>query len=107
MAAERHGVCVCIEPVWDGCDFICNVAEGIELVQLVGHPNFRLHIDAGVMTTNGEDFATTLRAALPYMAHYHVSEPGLLLVGEGGTDHARAAAALRCAAVMRLARGPA
>lgn len=96
-AAAFHGVCLCIEPNAPayGCDFITTVAEAIELVRLVDHPGFRLHVDAGVMTLNGEDYASTLEAAFPYMAHYHVSEPNLVLVGEGGTDHARAADCLR------------
>lgn len=64
-------------------------------MQRVNHPGFRLHLDAGAMTLNGEDYGRTIEACLEWTAHFHVSEPNLDLVGQRGTPHERIARALR------------
>jgi sugar phosphate isomerase/epimerase len=90
-------VCFCIEPnaAAYGCDFVRDTSEGIGLVAAVDDPGFRLHLDGGVMTMNGEAIEDALAAALPHLTHLHISEPNLAPVGAGGTDHRRIAAALR------------
>ena len=87
----------CIEPnaAEYGCDFIRTADEGLELVKRVGHPGFGLHLDAGIMTMNGEEVEGVLERCLDSLAHFHISEPRLALIGEGGTDHFRMAGQLR------------
>jgi sugar phosphate isomerase/epimerase len=95
--AAAHHTCFCIEPnpADYGCDFVRTSAEGLELVKHVNHPGFRLHLDAGAMTLNGENYERTIEAGLEWTAHFHVSEPNLELVGQHGTPHERIARALR------------
>lgn len=95
--AAQHDVCFCIEPnpVAYGCDFIRTTKEGVELVRAVNHPHFRLHLDAGGMTLSGDDYAEAITASRELLAHFHISEPQLALIGTGNTDHAAAAGALR------------
>lgn len=95
--ARRENVMLCIEPnpVEYGCDFIRATAPALELVKRVNHPHFRLHLDAAIMTMNGEEVERALDSAVEALAHFHVSEPQLGVVGEGTVDHPRFAAALR------------
>jgi sugar phosphate isomerase/epimerase len=95
--AAQHDVYFCIEPnpVAYGCDFICTATEGVELVRAVNHPHFRLHLDAGGMTLSEEDYAEAITASRKLLAHFHISEPQLAIIGDGQSDHASVARALR------------
>lgn len=95
--AAQEKVIVCIEPNPPeyGCDFVTNTAAALDLIRAVNHPSFRLHLDAAIMTMNGEAVESTLESAADYLAHFHVSEPQLGVVGNGTVDHPRFAAALR------------
>ena len=95
--AHSYNAKFCIEPnsAEYGCDFIRTTGEGIDLVSEVGHPGFRLHIDAGVMTLNGEKYEESLEEAFKYMEHFHVSEPYLHKIGSGKTEHDRIAYCLK------------
>ena len=39
------------------------------------------------MTLNGESYENSLEEALPFMKHFHISEPFLEKIGDGKTDH--------------------
>ncbi len=95
--AEQAGVILCIEanPVQYGCDFVTNTDEAIALVREVRNPGFRLHLDAGAMELNEEDVFSVIERSIPYLQHFHISEPYLNLVGAGGTKHKQMAQALR------------
>ncbi|WP_058301445.1 sugar phosphate isomerase/epimerase family protein [Gorillibacterium timonense] len=87
--ALEHNVLFCIEPnpVQYGCDFITNTEEGIEFVRRVNHPGFRLHLDAAAMRLNEEDYFHSIEKSMPYLAHFHVSQPYLGLVGSDSAEH--------------------
>jgi len=95
--ASTYHTRFCIEPnaAVYGCDFIRTAQEGQALVKRVNHPGFGLHLDAGIMTLNGEDYEQVLEECQEILAHFHVSEPQLGLVGEGATNHQRIADQLR------------
>lgn len=95
--AIKEDVTVCIEPNprQYGCDFITNSEEGIELVREVGHPGFRLHLDAGALVLNDEDISSAIEKGLPYLNHFHISEPYLKLIGTEATPHTDIANALK------------
>ncbi|HZS04868.1 MAG TPA: sugar phosphate isomerase/epimerase family protein [Blastocatellia bacterium] len=95
--AARHGLCFCIEPnpAAYGCDFIRTAAEGCDLVRRVNHPAFRLHLDTGVMTMNGESYERAIEDSFEWMAHLHISEPQLGVTGSGTSGHDRVARQLR------------
>lgn len=87
LCAER-GVVVCIEPnpPEHGCDFVTTLREGVELVRQVDSPGVRLQLDSAAMTLAGDEPAQ-LGAAMPFLRHFHISEPGLTPTGSGGVDH--------------------
>ncbi|QWU15805.1 Sugar phosphate isomerase/epimerase [Paenibacillus sophorae] len=89
QVALENGVVFCIEPNPSqyGCDFVTDTDQGIELVKAVNHPGFRLHLDAAAMNLNGENYYESIEKSLPYLAHFHVSEPYLGLVGSNAMEH--------------------
>ncbi|MOA32344.1 Xylose isomerase-like TIM barrel [compost metagenome] len=94
-AQENTTLCIEANPKVYGCDFITNTEEAISLVQKVNHPGFQLHLDAGAMELNNEDVYSTIEKAMPYLKHFHISEPYLNLVGTGQTKHKEMAGVLR------------
>lgn len=96
-AAMENRTRFCLEPnpTQYACDYLLTASEGRALVQRVDHPGFRLHLDAAIMSMNNEDIEAELEASLPYLAHFHISEPQLGVIGQGGTDHSRFASCLK------------
>lgn len=77
--AQENNTCFCIEPnpaIYGG-DFILTTQEAIQFVQDIDSPGLKLNIDLGTITANNEDLETTLRSAIPYAGHFHISEPFL------------------------------
>lgn len=98
--AERHHVALCIEPnpPCYGCDFVTTAAEGRAIVERVGSPGFRLHLDAAGMRLAGDEAAREIALAAPMLGHFHMSAPDLGPVGpDSPVDASAALQALRAA----------
>ena len=96
-AAAAHGVIVCLEPnpVAYGCNFMTTTDDAAAVVAKIDHPAIRLQLDVGAMAMNGEPAAETITRHAGLIGHVHASEPQLAVLGDGGSPHAEAAAALR------------
>lgn len=94
--AVDNGVTIAIEPNPEryGGDFITNSAEARELVSVVDHAGFGLHMDAGATAINNESDDDILASA-ELARHFHVSEVDLAPVGSGSVNHDRLAGLLR------------
>jgi len=68
--------------------------ETAEIVERVSHPAIKMQLDTGALTLNGENVSEVLDRFAPFIGHIHASEPGLVPLGDGETDHARVRAAL-------------
>lgn len=90
IAIESNTV-LCIEPNPPeyGCDFVTNSTQAVALATRVESSGFRVHLDSGAMTMAGEDIESAIANALPLLCHFHVSEPNLMQIGSGGTDHCK------------------
>lgn len=77
--AKKYNIYFGIEanPKMYGTDFINTTKDAVSLVKNVNHENFRVHLDIGTMIVNKENFENTLKLAIPYSCHLHISEPGL------------------------------
>lgn len=87
--ASQHGVMICLEPNPSqyGANFMTNSVETAHVVHVVDHPAIRMHFDTGALTINREKPATILHNSAHLITHVHASEPGLVPLGDGGTDH--------------------
>lgn len=94
--AQSYGVVICLEPnpPCYGANFMTSSAETAQVVEQVAHPAVRMQFDTGALTINGEDPATVLQDYANLIGHVHVSEPDLLPLGDGATDHDKVCAAL-------------
>jgi sugar phosphate isomerase/epimerase len=87
--AVQNNTCFCIEPnprIYGG-DFILTTNKAIELVKSVNHPGFKLNIDLGTITANNENLEKTIREALPFAGHFHISEPYLEVIERDEEKH--------------------
>jgi D-psicose/D-tagatose/L-ribulose 3-epimerase len=89
QVAAHYDMMFCIEPNPNiyGCDFITNSLEGLELVTKTNSRGFRLHLDAAGMTLSEEAIQLAIAQSFPQLCHFHISEPNLMPIGEGGVDH--------------------
>lgn len=82
-------------PTIYGGDFILTTKEAISLVKTVNHPNFGINIDLSTMTQNKEDYEKTLKYALSFAKHFHISEPHLKQIPQKISNHRKLAKVLK------------
>lgn len=87
--AQEHGVIVCLEPnpTRYGANFMTTSAETAHVVAAVGHEAIRMQFDTGALTINGESPEAVLECSSRFIGHVHASEPDLVPLGDGETDH--------------------
>ncbi len=126
--AEQLGMTICLENPGDGSDNLINTAaDGITLLDRLGHPNLRLNYDAANTISHrpahlagGVIPAEDALLAMPYCGHVHIKDARLTPqgyfftpLGEGDIDCARIVRAvvrtstdLSVEIPLRLHRGP-
>ncbi|MBC3869476.1 sugar phosphate isomerase/epimerase family protein [Undibacterium oligocarboniphilum] len=94
--AASHGVMICLEPnpTCYGANFMTTSFETEQVVRQIAHTAIRMQFDTGALTINGEDPATVLQMSAGLIGHVHASEPNLLPLGDGNTDHSAMCQAL-------------
>lgn len=94
--ALSYGVIVCLEPnpVCYGANFMTTGAETAHVVKHIAHPAIKMQLDTGALTITGEQPMILLDENAELVGHIHASEPDLLPLGDGGTEHDKAARAI-------------
>jgi len=94
--AQASGVTICLEPnpACYGANFMTSSAETAQVVKCVAHPAIQMQLDTGALTINGENPLVVLHDCAALIGHVHASEPDLLPLGDGGTEHGQMATAL-------------
>jgi sugar phosphate isomerase/epimerase len=94
--AGSHGVIICLEPnpTCYGANFMTTSAETAQAVTEIAHPAICMQFDTGALTINSEDPTNVLQDFAHLIGHVHASEPDLLPLGGGGTNHGKMVAAL-------------
>lgn len=87
--AHDNGVIVCLEPnpTRYGANFMTNSTETSEIVRAVSHCAIQMQFDTGAITLNKESPQVVLENNFRLIGHVHVSEPDLVPLGDGETDH--------------------
>jgi sugar phosphate isomerase/epimerase len=90
------GVRLCLEPLSPpDADFINTAAEGIDLLDRIGHPNFVLHLDVKAMSTDDAPAPELIRRHAARTGHFHANDTNLRGPGFGSTDFVPIFKALR------------
>lgn len=94
--ALEYNVIICLEPnpTHYGANFMTTSAETAIMVRQIDHPAIFMQLDTGAATMNRENVVTILENCVHLIGHVHASEPNLLPLGDGGTDHAAVYSAL-------------
>jgi sugar phosphate isomerase/epimerase len=87
--AKEHGVIICLEPnpTRYGANFMTTCEETARIVDAVDHAAIKMQFDTGSITINKESPEAVLTSYAPLIGHIHASEPDLLPLGDGETDH--------------------
>jgi D-psicose/D-tagatose/L-ribulose 3-epimerase len=94
--ASARSCVICIEPnptSYD-CDFITTTEEAVAFCERIASRSVKVNGDVGSMVTNREDPAVTVLSVLPWLGHFHASEPALVEITDG-IHQRKAAATLR------------
>lgn len=88
-SARSLGVIFCLEPspTRYGGNFMTDSKETAHVVKAVNHSAIRMQFDTGSLMINRELPNSVLSSCAELIGHIHASEPDLLPLGDGGTDH--------------------
>jgi sugar phosphate isomerase/epimerase len=90
------GVKLCMEPLAPAeTDFINTCAEGVRLMDAVGHENFVLHLDVKAMSSEATPVPQLIRQYVPRTGHFHANDPNMKGPGFGDVDFVPIFRALR------------
>jgi len=93
---EECGVTIAVEPLGQAeGDFLLTAAEGRELIELVGSPQVRLHLDCKAMSTEALPPAEIIRVNHDLLAHFHANDPNRQGPGMGQLEMKPIFAALK------------
>lgn len=94
--ASQYNVMVCLEPnpPCYGANFMTNSTETASIVSEVAHLAIRMQLDTGALTINNEDTCQIVKEYANLIGHVHASEPDLVTLGDGATNHILTAEAL-------------
>ena len=88
-AVAASGITICMEPLAPAeTDFINTAEEGTRLMDAVGHPNFRLHLDVKAMSSEPTPITELIRRYAPRTGHFHANDPNMKGPGFGEVDFA-------------------
>ena len=93
---ERTGVKLCLEPLTPKeTDFMTTAADAVRIIERLGHPNAKLHLDVKAMAAESEPRPAVIAANAAHMYHFHANDENLRGPGFGEVDFKPILKALR------------
>ena len=84
---EASSVTFCLEPLaTDETDFLNTCEEAVRLIDRLGHPNVRLHLDVKAMSAEAVPIESVIREYAPRAGHFHANDPNRRGPGFGAID---------------------
>src|SRR5262245_60432946 len=81
------GVRLCLEPLAPPeADFLNTAAEGVGILDRIGHPNFVLHLDVKAMSSEPTPVPELIRRHAARTGHFHANDPNKRGPGFGAVD---------------------
>ena len=95
--AEKLDLTICLEPLSPvETDFINTVAQGMEMVRQINHPNLKIHLDVKAMCSETKPVPDIIRSVRAEdVGHFHVNDANLYGPGMGNVDYGPIAEAVR------------
>lgn len=85
--AAKYNIVLGIEPVNRYESFLINTCnQALELLELIGTNNVKLHLDSFHMNIEENNFYWATKKAVPYLCYYHLSESHRGIPGTGTVD---------------------
>jgi len=86
-ALEETAVVLAVEPLGpEEGDFLVATPEAVELAEMVGSPQVRLHLDCKAMATESLPIPEIIRRHGALLAHFHANDPNRQGPGFGRLD---------------------
>ncbi len=93
---ERTGVKLCLEPLTaKETDFLITAADAVQIIERLGHPNAKLHLDVKAMAAELEPRPAVIAANAAHTYHFHANDENLCGPGFGAVDFRPILKALR------------
>ena len=92
----RNRIQIAIEPLGpqEG-NFLNHAFQARELIDMIGSPQIRLHLDVKAMSSEGEPIDSIIQKHADLMIHFHANDPNRLGPGMGEVDQKPIFAALK------------
>ena len=95
-ALERTGVMLCLEPLTPKeTDFMTTAADAVRIIDRLGHPNVKLHLDVKAMSAESESRPAVIAVNAAHTYHFHANDENLRGPGFGPVDFKPILKALR------------
>ena len=95
-AIEELGAVLALEPLGPAeGNFLNTAASAIALIEQVGSPNCRLHLDTKAMSSEARPIPEIIRSSAAYLEHFHANDANRLGPGFGEIDFVPILEALR------------
>jgi|YNPMSStandDraft_1061717.scaffolds.fasta_scaffold00996_6 sugar phosphate isomerase/epimerase len=84
---EENQVILAVEPLAPSeTNFLCTAAEAVSLIERIGSPQVRLHLDCKAMSSEKVPIPELIRQYHPLLAHFHANDPNRQGPGFGQLD---------------------
>ena len=96
MRAEERGIVICFEPLAPAeTNFINTAAQGIEFVQQLHTPHFKIILDVKAMSSETKPIPQIIQESWPNFGYFHANDKNLKGPGFGDVDFKPILAALQ------------